>query len=196
MKKIIFATANKGKLVEVIDIFEGTKFQIISMNELGEIPEIEEDGNTFEDNALKKAKFIFNKFGLPAIADDSGLSIEQLGGRPGVYSARYAGEDCSFDDNNRKVLEELNEFPEPHKAQFLSNAIFFDGRTIHSTVGKLPGKIIHTFRGTNGFGYDPIFVPDGYEITLAEMSLEEKNKISHRAKAFNQLKEILLTTEV
>lgn len=196
MKKIVFATANKGKLLEVVHIFEGTKFQIISMNELGEIPEIEEDGNTFEDNALKKAKFIFNKFGFPTIADDSGLSIEQLGGRPGVYSARYAGEDCSFDDNNRKVLEELNEFPEPHKAQFLSNAIFFDGRTIHSTVGKLPGKIIHTFRGTNGFGYDPIFVPDGYKITLAEMSLDEKNKISHRAKAFNQLKEILLTTEV
>lgn len=196
MKKIIFATGNKGKLKEVQQIFEGTGFQIVPMSDLGSIPEIEEDGDTFEDNALKKAKFIFNKFGLPTIADDSGLSIEQLGGRPGVYSARYAGEDCTFDDNNKKVLKELKDFPEPHKAQFLSYAIFFNGRNIHSAIGKLPGRIIKEFRGSEGFGYDPIFVPEGYDVTLAEMKLEEKNKISHRARAFNELKEILLTTEV
>jgi XTP/dITP diphosphohydrolase len=188
LKRIIFATGNNGKLKEVQQIFEGTKFQIVPMSELANIPEIEEDGDTFEDNALKKAKFIFNKFGLP--------TIEQLGGRPGVYSARYAGENCTFEDNNKKVLEELKDFPAPHKAQFLSYAIYFDGRNIHSAIGKLPGEIINEIRGDKGFGYDPIFVPEGFNITLAEMELEEKNKISHRAKAFNELKQILLTTEV
>jgi len=185
-----------GKLKEVQQIFEDSNFEIVPMSDLGEIPEIEEDGDTFEANSLKKAKFIFNKFGLPTISDDSGLSIEQLGGRPGVYSARYAGEKCTFDDNNKKVLEELKDFPEPHKAQFIAYATFFDGRTIHNAIGKLPGRIVNEFKGTEGFGYDPIFIPDGYDITLAEMKLEEKNKISHRAKAFNELKEILLTTEV
>lgn len=196
MKKIIFATGNKGKLREVQQIFENTKFEIVPMDKLGDVPEIEEDGDTFEANALKKAKFIYNKFGLPTISDDSGLSIEQLGGRPGVYSARYAGDDCTFEDNNKKVLAELKDFPEPHKAKFLSYAIYFNGRNIHSAIGKLPGRIIKEFRGSEGFGYDPIFVPDGFDITLAEMTLAEKNKISHRAKAFNELKEILLTTEV
>ena len=196
MKRIVFATGNEGKLKEVRDIFSDTNFQIISMNELGDIPEIEEDGSTFEDNAQKKAIYIYNRFKLPTISDDSGLAIEQLGGRPGVFSARYAGEDCTFDDNNKKVIEELTELPEPHKAQFISLAVFFNGRTIQKAVGKLPGKIIHEYRGTNGFGYDPIFVPDGHEITLAEMTPELKNKISHRAIAFGQLKEILLTTEV
>jgi XTP/dITP diphosphohydrolase len=196
LRKVVFATGNKGKLKEVIDIFSDTKIQIIPMDELGNIPEIEEDGLTFEDNALIKARFVYSKYGLPTIADDSGLSIEQLGGKPGVLSARYAGEGCTFNDNNLKVLKELEGLPEPHKAQFMSVAIYFNGRSLQTCVGKLPGKIIHDFRGSNGFGYDPIFVPDGYETTLAEMTLQEKNKISHRAKAFNQLKEILLTTEV
>lgn len=196
MRKIVFATGNQGKLKEVLDIFSDTKIQIISMNDLGEIPEIIEDGSTFEDNALKKAKFIYNRFKIPTIADDSGLSVAQLGGKPGVYSARYAGEGCTYDDNNRKVIEELKDLPEPHRAQFVSFAIFYNGRTVHRAVGKLPGYIISKYRGMNGFGYDPIFVPDGYTETLAEMSLEQKNKLSHRSIAFRQLKEFLLTTEV
>jgi len=194
--KLVFASTNEGKIKEVCDIFSDTGIIIIPMKELGSIPEIEEDGLTFEDNAFKKAKIVFQKFGLPTIADDSGLSIEQLGGRPGVLSARYAGEGCSYSDNNEKVLKELSGLPEPHKAQFITMAIYYNGRAVQRAVGKLQGKIIHEFRGSNGFGYDPIFVPDGYDITLAEMTLEEKNKISHRAKAFNELKEILLTTEV
>jgi len=194
--KLVFASTNEGKIKEVCDIFSDTGIMIIPMKELGSIPEIEEDGLTFEDNAFKKAKFVFQKFGLPTIADDSGLSIEQLGGKPGVLSARYAGEGCSYSDNNEKVLKELAGLPEPHRAQFITMAIYYNGRTVQRAVGKLPGKIINEFRGNNGFGYDPIFVPDGYDITLAEMTLEEKNRISHRAKAFNELKEILLTTEV
>lgn len=196
MGKLVFASTNEGKIKEVCDIFSDTGIMIIPMKELGSIPEIEEDGLTFEDNAFKKAKFVFQKFGLPTIADDSGLSIEQLGGKPGVLSARYAGEGCSYSDNNEKVLKELAGLPEPHRAQFITMAIYYNGRTVQRAVGKLPGKIINEFRGNNGFGYDPIFVPDGYDITLAEMTLEEKNRISHRAKAFNELKEILLTTEV
>jgi len=194
--KLVFASTNEGKIKEVCDIFSDTGITIIPMKELGSILEIEEDGLTFEDNAFKKAKIVFQKFGLPTIADDSGLSIEQLGGRPGVLSARYAGEGCSYSDNNEKVLKELSGLPEPHKAQFITMAIYYNGRAVQRAVGKLPGKIIHEFRGSNGFGYDPIFVPDGYDITLAEMTLEGKNRISHRAKAFNELKEILLTTEV
>lgn len=196
MGKLVFASTNEGKIKEVCDIFSDTGIMIIPMKELGSIPEIEEDGLTFEDNAFKKAKIVFQKFGLPTIADDSGLSIEQLGGRPGVLSARYAGEGCSYSDNNEKVLKELAGLPEPHRAQFITMAIYFNGRAVQRAVGKLPGKIIHEFRGTNGFGYDPIFVPDGFDTTLAEMTMEEKNRISHRAKAFNELKEILLTTEV
>ncbi|MDZ7765440.1 MAG: RdgB/HAM1 family non-canonical purine NTP pyrophosphatase [Melioribacteraceae bacterium] len=196
MKKLVFATGNEGKLKEVRKIFSNTKHEIIPMSELGGIEDIEETGKTFEANALIKAKYIYDKFKLPSIADDSGLSIEQLGGRPGVYSARYAGEDCSFDDNNRKVIEELKEFTEPHRAKFICFALYYDGRIIRKSVGELPGQIIKELKGTNGFGYDPIFIPEGFDRTLAEMSIEEKNKISHRAKAFGELKEILLKEEV
>ena len=196
LKKVVFATGNKGKLREVKDIFSDTNIEIISMNDLGDIPEIIEDGNTFEDNALKKAKFIYQRFGLPTIADDSGLAIEQLGGEPGVYSARYAGEHCTFDDNNNKVLEQLKDFPEPHKAKFISYAIFLYGNTVERATGVLRGKIIGEKRGEEGFGYDPVFVPEGFDKTLAELSLDEKNKISHRADAFNKLKRILTNIEV
>jgi XTP/dITP diphosphohydrolase len=196
LQKVVFATGNKGKLKEVRQIFGNTKIEIISMNELGDIPEIVEDGDTFEDNALKKAKFIYNMFKLPTIADDSGLAIEQLGGEPGVYSARYAGEHCTFDDNNNKVLGQLKDFPEPHNAKFISYAIFYYGNIVERAVGVLRGTIINEKRGGEGFGYDPIFVPEGFDKTLAELSLEEKNKISHRADAFHQLKRILTHIEI
>ncbi len=191
MSKLVFATGNAGKLKEVKNIFSGTSISIVSMNELGEIGDIPETGDTFEKNAFIKAKTVFDEFGLPTIADDSGLAIEQLDNRPGVFSARYAGENCTFDDNNRKVIKELEDFPEPHRAKFISFALYYDGKEKLSALGELPGIIINEFRGQNGFGYDPIFVPDGFEKTLAELSLEEKNSISHRARAFNKLKEIL-----
>ena len=196
MKKLIFATGNNGKLEEVKNIFEGTGYEIVSMYEYGDIPEIEEDGDTFEANSFKKAKYIYDRFGLPTIADDSGLAIDQLDGRPGVYSARYAGEDCTYDDNNNKILKELSRLPGPHLAKFVSFAIYYDGQSKHSAVGELPGKIIEEKRGSFGFGYDPVFVPEGYDKTLAELTLEEKNNMSHRAAAFNKLKEILIKTGV
>lgn len=190
--KIIFATGNKGKLKEVQNIFENTKFEVVSLYDFGEVPKIIEDADTFEGNAKIKAEAIYDIHKIPVIADDSGLAVDQLNGEPGVYSARYAGENCTYDDNNKKVLEALSEFPQPHNAQFLCCAVFFDGQKHLASMGVLPGEIVRESRGGHGFGYDPIFKPDGAKKTLAEMSLEEKNKISHRAKAFNKLKTMMV----
>ncbi|VAX25090.1 Nucleoside 5-triphosphatase RdgB (dHAPTP, dITP, XTP-specific) [hydrothermal vent metagenome] len=188
MTELIFATGNKGKLAEVQKIFENTNFKIISLYDLGEVPDIEETGSTFAENAVIKAEAIYSLHKLPVIADDSGLAVEQLNGEPGIYSARYAGENCTYDDNNKKLIKVLQQYDTPHKAKFVCSAIYYDGENKITAVGELPGKIISEFRGTNGFGYDPIFVPDGFDRTLAELTTEEKNKISHRAKAFNKLK--------
>lgn len=186
--KIIFATRNKGKLKEVQKIFGNEKFEIISLSELGFNDEIEETGTTFEENAFIKADTIFKKFKLPVIADDSGLAVDQLDGQPGIYSARYAGENATYEDNNKKLLKELENFTQPHYAKFVCCAVFVDEQNRITVNGDLKGEIITEFRGVNGFGFDPIFKPESYNITLAEMPLEEKNKISHRAKAFNLLK--------
>ena len=195
MTELIFASGNKGKIKEVKEIFADTDYEIHSLYDFGEPPEIEETGTTFEENAFIKAKTIFDKFNKPVIADDSGLSVVQLKGAPGVYSARYAGENCTYDDNNNKLIRELSSYPEPHKAEFVCCAVLYDGNSGITAFGKLPGIIIDEFRGEHGFGYDPIFVPDGYEKTLAQMNLQQKNGISHRSKAFNNLKEKLKSKE-
>lgn len=189
--KIIFASQNHGKIKEVKNIFFKTQFEIISLYDLGNAIDIEETGSTFSENAWLKAKVIYEIYNEPVLADDSGIIIEQLNGRPGVFSARYAGGNCSYEDNNKKVIEELSNLPEPHKAKFVSTVIYYDGKNRIETIGELNGVIIKTPKGTNGFGYDPIFIPDGYEITIGEMDLELKNKISHRSKSFNLLKEKL-----
>jgi XTP/dITP diphosphohydrolase len=191
MKKVIFATGNKGKLKEVKKIFADTGIEIISLYDLGEVPEIIENGHTYQDNAIIKAKTIYELYKMPVIADDSGLSVEQLGGQPGVHSARYAGEKCTYADNNNKLVSELAKYEEPHKAKFVCCAVFYNGEKIESAFGELPGKIVTTPKGEHGFGYDPIFVPEGDCRTLAEYSGEEKNKISHRAKAFNALRRLI-----
>ena len=191
MKKLIFASGNKGKVKEVKNLFSGSGFEIVSLYDLDNVPEIEETGATFYENAFIKAKEIYDIYKVPVIADDSGLEIEQLGGRPGVYSARYAFEGCTYEDNNNKVLGELKDLPEPHKAAFVCCAIYFDGENETHCFGRLEGKIVKERKGDKGFGFDPIFVPDGYEKTLAEFELEEKNKISHRSRAFEELKKKL-----
>lgn len=190
--KVIFATQNKGKSQEVKNLFEGTSIQIVSLADLGNDIDVEETGTTLYENALIKAKTIYEIYKMPVISDDSGLEIELLNGRPGVYSARYAGENCSYDDNNKKVTEELKSFPHPHRAKFVSQALYYDGSEIIAFVGELPGRMIDKPRGNFGFGYDPIFIPDGFANTLAELTLEEKNVISHRAKSFEQLKSKLV----
>ncbi len=189
MSKIIFATKNRGKVREVIDIFSGTGFEIISLADLDNNIEIEESADTFEGNAKIKADVVFEKFNISVIADDSGISLKQLGGRPGVYSARYAGENATDDDNNNKLISELENYPEPHPAKYVCASVYYDGINFITGYGEIKGRIIKTPRGSNGFGYDPYFVPDEYSITMAELLPEEKNSISHRAKAFNQLKE-------
>lgn len=142
MQKLIFASGNKGKIKEVKGLFENSGFEIVSLYDLDNVFEIEETGTTFYENSLIKAKAVYDIYKVPVIADDSGLEIEQLEGRPGVYSARYAFEGCTYEDNNNKVLEELKDMPEPHNAAFVCCAIYYDGfRDIHQ-FGKLPGRII------------------------------------------------------
>lgn len=190
--KVILATNNKGKLQEIRNLFSESGYDIISLEEIGFKEEIEETGSTFEENAFIKADTVFKKFNIPVIADDSGLAVAQLDDKPGVFSARYAGENATYADNNKKLLKELEEFPQPHKARFLCCAVFVDKTSKIAVNGELKGEIIKEFKGENGFGYDPIFKPKGFNQTLAEMGLEVKNKISHRAKAFNNLKKELL----
>jgi XTP/dITP diphosphohydrolase len=188
---LIFATNNNGKLKEVKNIFHDTKFNILSLADIGFKEDIEETATTFEGNAFIKADTIFEKYSIPVIADDSGLIVEQLNGEPGVYSARYAGNNVTYTDNNNKILKNLEYFPQPHLAKFLCCAVFVNGKKRFSVIGELPGQIINEFKGEHGFGYDPIFIPKGFEVTLAEMKLELKNKISHRAIAFQKLREEL-----
>lgn len=192
--KIIFATQNKGKLKEVNKIFQGTSFEIISLADIGFTEEIEETGTTFEENALLKAKYIYSRYKTPTLADDSGLMVDQLNGMPGIYSARFAGENCTYEDNMRKLLNILEEYPEPHLARFVCCAVYVDEKYKFLEYGYLEGKIIRTAKGNNGFGYDPIFQPFelGSAHTLAELSLESKNLISHRRKAFEKLKNNLM----
>ncbi len=193
MKKIVFATTNKNKFEEVKKIFNGSNIELLSLDDFPKLPEIIEDGNTFEENSLIKVRTIFDALKIPTIGDDSGLTVEQLNGRPGVFSARYAGENATYELNNKKLLKELEGFPEPHFAAFVCAASYYDGKHTITAFGKLEGEIIKEYRGKNGFGYDPIFKPLGFNSTLAEMTTEEKNKISHRGKAFEQLKRKLVT---
>ena len=191
-KKIIFASKNEGKVKEVRHILNGINAEILSLNEVGFTDEIHESADTFEGNAKIKAEIIYNKFKLPTIADDSGIVALQLGDEPGIYSARYAGENATDEDNNRKLIERLKSYPEPHKGKFVCAAVYYFGADFILAMGEITGKIIKEPRGTNGFGYDPLFLPDGYDKTTAELPPEIKNKISHRFRAFNQLKKHLL----
>jgi len=187
-RQIIFASKNEGKVKEVRHILNGIKSKILSLNDLGFTDEIPETADTFEGNAKIKAKVIYDKFNLPTIADDSGIVALQLGNEPGVFSARYAGKNATDEENNIKLLERLNSFPKPHKAKFVCAAVYYFGSDFKIAMGEINGQIIKELRGTNGFGYDPLFLPDGYDKTSAELTPEIKNKISHRYRAFNKLK--------
>jgi len=191
-KKIIFASKNEGKVKEVRHILNGINAEILSLNDVGFTDEIHESEDTFEGNAKIKAKIIYDRYKLPTIADDSGIVALQLGNEPGVYSARYAGENATDEENNNKLLERLKTFPEPHKGKFICAAVYYFGADFIVAMGEIVGTIIKEPRGTNGFGYDPLFLPDGYDKTTAELPPEIKNKISHRFKAFDQLKKYLL----
>jgi XTP/dITP diphosphohydrolase len=196
MTTVVAATLNAHKIKELTEITKAFGMKVISRAEAG-VPdfEIEEDGDTFEENSLKKARAVMECCGMAAIADDSGLETDALGGAPGVRSARFAGAegDRADAENNRKLLELLSDVPDAARTgRFVSvvTAVFPDGRTL-AARGECEGRIGRTEKGDGGFGYDPLFTPLGSEKTFAELSAEEKNKISHRAKALAALKELL-----
>ena len=185
MKKFVFATNNAHKLEEVSTIL-GSKSELLSMKDINCNVDIPETADTLEGNALIKAKYIFNNYHLDCFADDTGLEVEALNGAPGVYSARYAGDAHNSEANMQKLLSDL-EGIENRKAQFRTVfALIIDGKD-HLFEGIVKGVITKNRRGTSGFGYDPIFIPEGYTQTYAEMGNELKNKISHRALATNKL---------
>ena len=184
-KKLVFATNNLHKLKEVSAIL-GDKIELLSLNDINCHTDIPETSDTLEGNALLKAKFIHSHYGINCFADDTGLEVEALNGEPGVYSARYAGDGHNAEANMLKLLHAM-EGIENRKAQFRTAfALIIDGKE-HLFEGVIKGEIIKTRRGNSGFGYDPIFVPEGYTQTFAEMGNELKNKISHRAIATNKL---------
>ena len=190
MKRIVFATNNKNKLSEVRAIV-GEEFEVLSLSEIGCYEDIPEDGETFEANAFGKARYVKEKYGYDVFADDSGLEVEALGNAPGVYSARYAGEPSNSQRNIEKLMCEMKDKTD-RRARFRTTiALIYEGGE-YLFEGAIEGNIIESLRGCNGFGYDPLFVPQGYDLTFAEMSSEEKNKISHRAIATQKLVAYLL----
>ena len=196
-KKIIFATGNQDKMREIREIYGDLGYEILSMKEAGIDVDIVEDGETFEENALIKAKAIAACCDAIVFADDSGLEIDYLNKEPGVYSARYMGEDTSYDIKNASLIQRLDGVAkEDRTARFVCAiaAVFPDGS--HKVVrGTIEGYIGWEPAGTNGFGYDPIFYVDEYGCSTAELSPEEKNKISHRGNALRMMKEELITYE-
>ena len=190
MKKIVFATNNQHKLQEVRAIV-GQYFDVLSLRDIECNEEIPENGTTFEENALMKAHYIKDNYGYDCFADDSGLEVVALNNAPGVYSARYAGEPSDSQRNIEKLMREMQDKKERSARFRTSIALLLDGEE-KLFDGCIEGDIIDELRGCNGFGYDPLFVPRGYDITFAEMSSEEKNKISHRAIATQKLIEYLL----
>lgn len=187
--KILFASHNEHKLNELRDIMP-KPYVISNLKELDDVAEIDENGETLEENALLKARIIYNKYKCTVIADDTGLEIDFLNGDPGVYSARYAGEENDSFNNIQKVLSKLKG-AHNRKAQFKTViALIIDGEE-YIFEGVIKGKISEELFGDNGFGYDSVFIPKGYSHTFAEMSMDTKNKISHRAIALNKLVEFL-----
>ncbi len=187
--ELVFATNNLHKLEEVQSLL-GKRIKLLSLKEIGCFEEIPEDFETLKENASQKANFIFDKYKINCFADDTGLEIDALNGEPGVYSARYAGESCSFEDNMNKVLDKMKGI-ESRKACFKTViALILDGKEYYFE-GQVNGEMLKEKVGLDGFGYDPIFKPEDYDLSFAQMSLDEKNKISHRARATMKLVEFL-----
>lgn len=189
MKTLLFATNNSHKLEEISAI-AGSEFRIISLKEAGFEGEIPETSDTIAGNAIQKARFLHDRLGIPVFADDTGLEVEALDGAPGVYSARYAGPDATYDDNVNKLLNAL-EHKDNRKARFVTVIALIKDSEAKLFEGIVDGTITSEKRGSGGFGYDPVFLPDGHTLTYAEMSAEQKNSLSHRALATQKLVEYL-----
>lgn len=182
---LCLATNNAHKVEELQHLL-GDTFELKTMRDVGCTDDIAETGTTLEENSQIKARYIYERFGIPTIADDSGLEVQALDNAPGVYSARYAGSHANHALNNEKLLRELAPFPN-RAARFRAVITLIINGNEYQFEGISNGKIIHELTGTDGFGYDPLFVPEGYEQTFAQLSLDEKNKISHRGRAVEQL---------
>jgi len=192
MKQLVLATHNPHKIQEIKAIMEDPGLEILTATDFPTIPPLHEDGSTLEENALKKARTVFQATKLPTLADDSGLEVFYLAKRPGVLSARYAGPQASYADNNRKLLNELKGVPPRRRnAQFRCVIAFVTKNGEQTIEGVTEGMIIEAPRGSSGFGYDPIFQPVGHDETYAEMSSWLKNGISHRARALERVKPLL-----
>ena len=189
MRKLIFATNNKHKLGEVREMLDG-KVEIVSLEEAGLSGEIPETADTLQGNALQKAQWVWERTHQDCFADDTGLEVDALDGAPGVYSARYAGEHCTFDDNVNKLLKALDG-ESNRKAQFRTVICLIENGEPRYFEGKVEGVILTERYGNEGFGYDPIFMPDRFAVSFAEMPLEVKNMISHRGMAVKRLTEYL-----
>lgn len=186
MKKLVFASNNAHKLAEIRSILAG-KVEIISLDELGCHDEIPETADTLQGNALMKAEYIYQRYGVYCFADDTGLEVEALDGAPGVYSARFAGPHATPAENVALLLDRLSGIPEPRAARFRTVIALIDELGTHFFEGRADGEITLTRHGGQGFGYDPIFRPEGYDRTYAELSEQEKNSISHRGRAVTKL---------
>jgi XTP/dITP diphosphohydrolase len=188
-KQVVLATRNQGKVREFNRLFADLGWEAVSLDAFPDAPEVVEDGDTFEANALKKARTVSTYLGMPAVGDDSGLEVDALEGRPGVFSARYAGENATDEDNWRKLLKELEDVPmERRKARFRCVLAFVEpGEEPIVASGACEGVIVREPSGTNGFGYDPVFFLPQYMCTMAQLTPEQKNQISHRAMALRSL---------
>lgn len=200
VRELVLATRNRHKGEEIAALLGDLDIRIHTMDEFPDVPDVIEDAETCEGNAIKKAQSISNATGLLAVADDTGLEVDALDGRPGVYAARYAGDRASYEDNCRKLLGELKGVPRGRRAaRFVTVvAIVSPGEPVQVATGHLDGVIAETPAGAQGFGYDPVFFVPELGKTLAEMSSVDKNRISHRAKAFAQVRKLLqnrLTTQ-
>lgn len=193
IQELVLATRNRHKGEELAALLSDLGIGIRTLDEFPEVPDVIEDGETCEANAIKKARAVSNATGLMAVADDTGLEVDALGGRPGVFAARYAGEHATYEDNWRKLLRELSGVPHDRRtARFITvAAMALPSGEVQVTTGQLEGVISEEPAGARGFGYDPVFFVPELGKTLAQLSVEEKNCISHRAKAFTQVREIL-----
>lgn len=192
-RKLIIATNNKDKLAEIKNILANTRIDIFSASDFADFPKVEETGETLAENALLKARAVWNKYRMPCLADDTGLEVDYLDGDPGVHSSRYAGPDATYDDNCEKLLKDMETAgPGQRNARFRTVMAFIDsfGKE-HLAEGSVEGEIIGERRGKNGFGYDPVFFVPAVGQTLAEMSPDKKNSISHRRRALDKIIEVI-----
>lgn len=192
MKRLVLASGNKDKIEELRTILQPLGITLLSTYDFPDLKEVSEDKQTLEGNALKKARYTAGETGLPAVADDTGLEVDALDGEPGVYSARYAGEEASYLDNMNKLLEELSSIPTTERtARFRTVVAFIDSDREQTFHGVCDGRILKEPRGSGGFGYDPVFQPREYRKTFAELSPEQKHEISHRGRAIAKFVEWL-----